>query len=111
MPSQLIFDRQAYIDTLSVDGVVDDKTARRHAAALDAALRDAVVTRPVFEAAIAGLKADHALLRQEVKSDIAQLRQEMKTDLSLAVNRLMVWGFATVFAAVLANGVLFRLLK
>jgi hypothetical protein len=100
MPSQLIFDRQAYIDTLSVDGVVDDKTARRHAAALDAALRDAVVTRPVFDAAISGM-------RQE----IALLRQETKTEISLAVNRLMMWGFATVFAAVLANGVLFRLLK
>jgi hypothetical protein len=137
MASQLIFDRQAHIDTLEADGLVDTRTARRHAAALDAALRDAVVTRPVFDAAIADLRADHALLRQELKhelktetealraelrsetaalraelgSETKLLRQELKADIALAVNKLMTWGFAAIFAAVLANGLLLRFLK
>jgi hypothetical protein len=133
MPGQFVFDRQAYIDTLASDGLVDDKTARRHAAALDAALRDAVVTRPVFDAAIAELKSEEAasyavlkselaatraelksdisLLRQELRGDISLLRQALKTEIGQAMNRVMTWGFAAIFAAVLANGVLFRLLK
>lgn len=73
--SAVTFDRLAYIDRLREAGV-DDKQARAHAEALDAALRDTVAT-----------KTDIDLLRAELRADLANL----KTDIAR-------WLFAAVLA-------------
>lgn len=73
--SAVTFDRLTYIDRLREAGV-DDKQARAHAEALDAALRDTVAT-----------KTDIDLLRAELRADLANL----KTDIAR-------WLFAAVLA-------------
>lgn len=73
--STVTFDRLAYVDRLK-DAGVDEKQARAHAEALDAALRDTVAT-----------KTDIDLLRSELRMDLANL----KTDLAR-------WLFAAVLA-------------
>jgi hypothetical protein len=75
--SAVTFDRLAYIDRLREAGV-DDRQARAHAEALDAALRDTVAT-----------KTDIDLLRAELRADLANL----KTDIAR-------WLFAAVLAVV-----------
>ena len=73
--STVTFDRLAYVDRLK-DAGLDDKQARAHAEALDAALRDTVAT-----------KTDIDLLRSELRMDLANL----ETDLAR-------WLFAAVLA-------------
>jgi predicted nucleic acid-binding Zn-ribbon protein len=65
----LSFDRLAYIDRLK-DGGIDEKQARAHAVALDAALRDTVAT-----------KSDIGDVRheiEEVRREIGDVRRDLR---------------------------------
>ncbi len=77
---QFTFDRLTYIDRLTAAGF-DERQARAHAEALDAALRESVATKGDVHEVRQELKQDIGDLRQELKQDIADLRQELKQDI------------------------------
>jgi hypothetical protein len=81
--TDLLFDKLAYTDKLTASGVISEATARAHADALDAALRESVAT-----------KNDVAILRSDLITELAKL----KLDLTV---RMGVMAAATI--AILAS--------
>jgi len=70
------FDRVAYIDRLKEAGI-DDKHARAHAEALDAAFRETVATKADVEA----VRVDLQAVRTELKAEIATTAANLKVDI------------------------------
>lgn len=60
--STVTFDKLAYLETLKASGVPEDQ-ARAHAAALDAALHDSVVTQAALQSELQPLRTDTAVLK------------------------------------------------
>ncbi|OBS53840.1 MULTISPECIES: hypothetical protein [Methylosinus] len=79
------FDRLAYVDRLKEAGF-DDKQARAHADALDAALRDSVAT-----------KADVREAEQRLEAKIETTAANLRADIAR-------WLFASVLTSVVAIG-------
>ena len=60
--STVTFDKLAYLETLRASGVPEDQ-ARAHATALDAALRDSVVTQAGLQTELQPIRTDVAVLK------------------------------------------------
>lgn len=69
MADQILFDKLIYIDRLKRAGVSDEQ-ARAHAEAIDEALRETVVTVPVF-------RHELGTLRSELREELARLENRL----------------------------------
>jgi hypothetical protein len=65
MTDQILFDKLVYIDRLKRAGITDDQ-ARAHAEAMDEALRESVVTVPIFRTEITRLENRIELLGRDL---------------------------------------------
>lgn len=72
----ITFDRLAYVDRLKEAGV-DDKQARAHADALDAALRDGVATRGDIDDLRRELRATETKLETKIETAVANLKVDV----------------------------------
>jgi len=81
------FDRLAYVDRLKSGGV-EEKQARAHAEALDAALRDTVATRSDVSELRTELRSEMSELRTELRSEMSELRTGLRTEMSELRNEL-----------------------
>lgn len=70
------FDRLAYIDRLKEVGI-EDKQARGHADALDAAFRETVATKAGLENVKIGLETQLQAVKTELKVEIANLKVDI----------------------------------
>ncbi len=77
------FDRLANVDRLKENGV-EEKQARAHAEARDAALRDMVATKSDLD----GLRSDLDGLGRELRSDLDGLGRELRQEICDVETRL-----------------------
>jgi Na+-translocating ferredoxin:NAD+ oxidoreductase RnfG subunit len=77
MPTQILFDRLAYIDRLTREGIAENQ-ARAHAEAMDEALRESVAT-----------KVDV----QEIRHEIQEVRHEIQVavrDMTIRTGAMLI---------------------
>lgn len=95
--ASLSFDRLAYIDRLK-DGGIDEKQARAHAVALDAALRDTVATKSDIEEIrreIEDVRRDLREVELKLEAKIESVGANSKVDILrwLGVTQIALGGF------------------
>ncbi len=93
--SALTFDRLAYVDRLR-NGGIEERQARAHAEALDAALRDSVATRSDIVDLQRQTREAETRLEAKIETSAANLRVEILR--WLIVTQIALAGF--VFAAI-----------
>lgn len=91
------FDRLAYVDRLKENGV-EEKQARAHAEALDAAPRDTVATKSDLDGLRSDLDGLGRELRQEIRDVETRLEAKIETSIANLKVEILRWLIVTQIA-------------